>query len=388
MKQVENYIVKVVRTIDLIASEKWDVYANPHSELYNPFISHKFLNALEQSHSVGAQTGWVPNHFILADEADNELGYMPCYIKLHSRGEFVFDHGWANAYDGLGKQYYPKLQCAVPFTPVAVSKLLVKPGVSSEHYKKLLISGVVQFLEKSEISSLHLTFLSEQERDLLKDMGFLMRKDHQFHWTNQNYESFDAFLDSLSSRKRKAVRKERKEAQSHGLEIRCLTGGDLCKEYLDAFFNFYMDTSDRKWGIPYLNRDFFQRLNNDMKDNILLVLCFREGKAIAGALNFIGGDCLYGRYWGAIENYKCLHFEVCYYQAIEYAIQKGLKRVEAGAQGEHKLSRGYLPTTTYSAHYIDDDYMRSAIANFLEEEGQYVDMETEALSTKAPYAKI
>ncbi len=387
MTDNKEYAVQTITSIKDIPSEKWDAFANPDPNTYNPFISHSFLNALEISGSVGENTGWIPSHLSLYQEEDNPLGFMPCYIKLHSRGEFVFDHGWADAYERMGKHYYPKLQCSVPFTPVVTPKLLTADGPEKEYHQKLLMSGATQLLEQYEASSLHITFLNEPERHTLTNMGLLLRSDHQFHWENDNYKNFDDFLSTFASRKRKSVRKERKQALENGITVEWLTGSDLTEEHWDHFFRFYMETSDRKWGYPYLNREFFSILHETMKDDILLIMCKRGGKTIAGALNMIGGDCLYGRYWGAIEHHKFLHFETCYYQAIDFAIEKGLKRVEAGAQGGHKLARGYMPVTTWSAHYIADPYLRQAIAHYLENEREYVDKEGTALSSMAPYAK-
>ncbi len=381
------YSVQVKASIDEIDSAQWDALANPFADVYNPFISHAFLKSLEDARCVGIEEGWAPVHLALCDQDDVPIGFMPCYLKLHSQGEFVFDHGWAQASEQMGSRYYPKLQAAIPFTPVASPKLLVADGPDKEQYQRLLISGAVQLLEQYEASSLHLTFLNSSEKKLFDGMGLLSRTDHQFHWENNGYKTFDDFLETLASRKRKAIRKERREALAGGVEVKWVTGKDLTEAHWDSFFQFYMDTSASKWGRAYLNREFFSLLGERLCDDILLMICEREGKAIAGALNLIGGDCLYGRYWGAIEHHKFLHFETCYYQAIDYAIEKGLKRVEAGAQGQHKLARGYLPATTYSAHYIADPRLRQAIAYHLEDEREYVDKEGVALSSMAPYAK-
>ncbi len=387
MSEESAYSVHVKTRIDEIPAAQWDALANLPTHPYNPFITHAFLKSLEDAHCVGIEQGWAPVHLSLCDSNDQPLGFMPCYLKLHSQGEFVFDHGWANASEQIGKRYYPKLQAAIPFTPVVGPKLLVAEGPDKEQYQKLLISGALQLLEQYEASSLHLTFLNSSERTLLNDMGLLSRTDHQFHWENNQYKSFDDFLETLSSRKRKAVRKERREALSNDIEIKWITGDNLTEAHWDSFFQFYIDTSVNKWGRPYLNREFFSLIGERLADDILLIICEREGKAIAGALNLIGGDCLYGRYWGAIEHHKFLHFETCYYQAIDFAIEKGLQRVEAGAQGQHKLARGYLPATTYSAHYIADPRLRQAIAYHLEDEREYVDKEGAVLSSMAPYAK-
>ncbi|MGH1352145.1 MAG: GNAT family N-acetyltransferase [Methyloligellaceae bacterium] len=387
MNEEIAYSVHIKTAIEEIPAEKWDALANPSPETYNPFITHAFLKSLEDAGCVGIDEGWAPVHLALCDQNEEALGYMPCYLKLHSQGEFVFDHGWANASEQMGKRYYPKLQAAVPFTPVVGPKLLVAEGPEKEQYQKLLVSGALQLLEQYEASSLHMTFLNPSERKLLNDMGLLSRTDHQFHWQNNQYNTFDDFLETLSSRKRKGVRKERREAVSNNIDIKWVTGDEITEDHWDAFFQFYIDTSMGKWGRVYLNREFFSLIGERLADDILLILCEREGRTIAGALNLIGGDCLYGRYWGAIEHHKFLHFETCYYQAIDFAIEKGLKRVEAGAQGQHKLARGYMPATTYSAHYIADPRLRQAIAYHLEGEREYVDKEGAVLSSMAPYAK-
>lgn len=387
MTTERQFAIQTVTNIGDIPSDKWDSFANPDPATWNPFITHAFLEALEKSGSVGEETGWIPMHLSLYQEENKPLGFMPNYIKLHSQGEFVFDHGWADAYERTGRHYYPKLQCAVPFTPVVTPKLLTAEGPEKAYHQKLLISGAIQLLEQYEASSLHLTFLNGDERELLQDMGLLLRTDHQFHWENNDYADFEDFLSTFASRKRKAVRRERKQALENGITVEWLTGSDLTEDHWDDFFTFYMDTGSRKWGYPYLNRTFFSLLHETMKDHVLLIMCKRDGRTIAGALNMIGGNCLYGRYWGAIEHHRFLHFEVCYYQAIDFAIEKGLKRVEAGAQGDHKLARGYVPATTYSAHYIADLQMRAAIAHYLENEREYVDKEGAALSSMAPYAK-
>jgi len=353
----------------------------------NPFISHDFLLCLEQSDSVGGRTGWQPHHLIAETEDGTLLGAAPCYLKNHSRGEYVFDHGWADAYERAGGRYYPKLQVAVPFTPVTGPRLLARPGVEAEAVRGALADGLAEITRRSRLSSAHVSFLTEAEWRLLGGKGFLQRTDQQFHWDNPGYATFDDFLDALASRKRKAIRRERREAVAAGIEIRRLTGSDLTEEVWDAFFAFYMETGSRKWGRPYLTRTFFSLIGERMADRILLVMARRAGRWIAGAINFIGADTLYGRNWGAIEHHPFLHFEVCYYQAIEHAIVHRLARVEAGAQGEHKLARGYLPRTTYSAHYIADPGLRRAIADYLKRERAYVEAAGEALAAAAPFRK-
>ena len=381
-------VANVVSRIAEIEAEDWDACANPDPATHNPFLAHAFLKALEVSGCVGdKRTGWLPHHLVLNDGHGGIAGCVPCYVKLNSAGEYVFDYGWAEAYQRAGGAYYPKLQVAVPFTPVPGRRLLVRPGPDAERRQKLLAAAAVEVARRLGASSLHLTFLTEEEWRALGAQGFLQRTDQQFHWRNEGYAKFDDFLARLSSRKRKTVRKERAEALDRGVTIERITGADLREEHWDAFFAFYQDTGSRKWGHPYLNRRFFSLLGEAMADGCLLVMAKRDNRYIAGALNLIGGDCLYGRYWGAIEHHPCLHFEVCYYQAIDYAIEHGLARVEAGAQGEHKLARGYMPVTTYSAHWIANAAFRTAIANYLDSEREHVAETVEALAEFGPYRK-
>lgn len=381
-------IASIVASIADIPAASWDACANPDPATYNPFIAHAFLRALEESGCVGSpDTGWIPQHITIAD-ADGEIAACaPCYAKFNSSGEYVFDHSWASAYDRAGGSYYPKLQIAVPFTPVPGNRLLVRPGPDAEHHRRLLAAAAAQLAQRIGASSVHITFLTEPEWQLLGGDGYLQRTDQQFHWSNAGYASFDDFLGSLASRKRKALRKERAEALSDGLVIEHLSGADVEERHWDAFFEFYMDTGNRKWGHPYLNRRFFSLLGETMADRCLLVMARRGERYVAGALNLIGGDCLYGRYWGAIEHHPFLHFELCYYQAIDYAIAHKLARVEAGAQGEHKLARGYMPTPTYSAHYIVDPGFRQAVARYLEGERAAIAENIADLSAFAPYRK-
>jgi predicted N-acyltransferase len=352
----------------------------------NPFISHEFLSALEQSRSVEGRTGWQSNH-LLVEAAGELLGAAPCYLKSHSRGEYVFDHGWAEAFERAGGAYYPKLQVAVPFTPVTGPRFLVRPGPLAQTVHAALVQGLVEVTNRNRLSSAHATFLTESEWRDLGSRGFLQRTDQQFHWRNEGYGSFEDFLSALSSRKRKTVRRERKEALAPGIDIQWLTGSDLTESVWDAFFAFYTDTGSRKWGSPYLTREFFSLIGQSMADRIVLVMAKRNGRWIAGAINFLGADTIYGRNWGAIEHHPFLHFEVCYYQAIDYAIANKLKVVEAGAQGEHKLARGYLPVTTYSAHYIANPGLRRAIGDYLRRERAYVEAAGEELAAAAPFRK-
>jgi uncharacterized protein len=387
MAHQETAVVKVLPSIAEVDPATWDACANPDPAKLNPFITHSFLAALEAARTVGGRSGWLPQHLVLEDGAGGVAACMPCYAKTHSQGEYVFDQGWAEAYHRAGGSYYPKLQAAVPFTPVPGRRLLVRPGLDSDRHEQLLAAAAIELTKRLRASSLHLTFLTEGEWCRLAHLGFLQRTDQQFHWQNQDYRTFDDFLGQLASRKRKAVRKERAQALSAGLSVEWVRGRDISEAHWDAFFGFYMDTGSRKWGRPYLNRVFFSLLHQAMADRCLLVLAKRSGRYIAGALNLIGGNCLYGRYWGAIEHHPCLHFEICYYQAIEFAIRHGLKRVEAGAQGEHKLARGYLPTPSYSLHWIKDPGFRKAVARYLDEERSYVAAQREALTEYGPYRK-
>ena len=393
------------RAWNMCAGEAVEIAAQPKSELKstagdnlcptlstrgsapNPFVSHEFLSSLEASRSVGGRTGWQPRH-LLAEDATGELvGVVPCYVKMHSRGEYVFDHSWAEAFERAGGSYYPKLQVAVPFTPVTGPRLLARAGLETEAVRRALADALVEITTASELSSAHVTFLTKDEWQTLDERNFLRRTDQQFHWENADYNSFDDFLAALASRKRKTIRRERKEALSAGIDVCWLTGSDLTESIWDAFFAFYMETGSRKWGRPYLTREFFSVAGEKMRDRILLVMARRAGRWIAGAINFIGADTLYGRNWGAIEHHPFLHFELCYYQAIEYAIAHRLRWVEAGAQGEHKLARGYLPHTTYSAHFIANPDLRRAIADYLARERVYVRAAAEELAAAAPFRK-
>lgn len=386
MGDAEKMIVKVVPRIDLIASADWDSCANPDPTAHNPFLSHAFLNALEQAGTVGEGAGWVPQHLVLEGPDGAVVGVVPLYAKSHSQGEFVFDHGWADALHRVGGQYYPKLQCAVPFTPVAGRRFLARPGPAQADTERLLAHATIAVADRIGASSVHVTFPTEEEWTRFGADGFLQRTGQQFHWRNDGYETFDDFLATLSSRKRKAIRKERAEAQA-AVEILSVTGSEITEAHWDAFFAFYVDTGSRKWGRPYLNRRFFSLLGEAMAERCLLFFARREGKLVAGALNLIGGNCLYGRYWGALEHHPFLHFELCYHQAIDYAIAHKLPRVEAGAQGEHKLARGYLPETTYSLHWLADPRLEAAVARFLAEERDDVAEVNALLRAHGPFKK-
>jgi len=374
-------------TVKLTHEDNSPQHLSTRGQPSNPFITHDFLSSLEASNSVGGRSGWQPRHMLAEDGSGALLGCAACYVKSHSRGEYVFDHGWAEAFERAGGDYYPKLQVAVPFTPVTGPRLLARPGPLAQAVRGGLAEALTEITQSNDLSSAHVTFLTEPEWRLLGARGFLQRTDQQFHWENAGYATFDDFLGQLSSRKRKTIRRERKEALPPGIEVRWLTGSDLTEEVWDAFFAFYMETGSRKWGRPYLTREFFSIVGEKMADRILLVMAKRAGRWIAGAINFLGSDTIYGRNWGAIEHHPFLHFELCYYQAIDYAIAHKLARVEAGAQGEHKLARGYMPKTTYSAHFIANPALRRAIAEYLSRERAYVQAAAEELAAAAPFRK-
>ena len=386
MTSPDQLTAKIIHQIDEVEPAVWDACANPGGGVPdNPFLSHAFLHALEQSGSVTPRTGWAPHHLILESSAGEVLGCAPLYLKSHSQGEYVFDHGWADAFERAGGSYYPKLQSSIPFTPATGRRLLAKPGPLSELIEDHLLAAILELSRRSNISSVHFTFLTQTQWTRLGSHGLLCRTDQQFHWQNHKYGNFDDFLESLASRKRKNLKKERARAIEHDIDIEWATGSDLTEAHWDAFYTFYMDTGARKWGSPYLTREFFSLINETLADKTLLILAKRAGRYIAGALNFIGSDTLYGRNWGAIEDHPFLHFECCYYQAIDFAIQNGLTFVEAGAQGAHKLARGYLPTKTYSAHYIDNPSFREAVESFLEQERRYIDDDIEMLAKRSPF---
>ena len=387
MDDTPNCVIHVHDGISAIPPKDWDACANPDPARRNPFLSHAFLLALEESGCATGRTGWLPQHLAIQRPDGTLAGTMPLYLKTHSRGEYVFDYGWADAFERAGGQYYPKLQAAVPFTPVTGRRLLVRDAPDRDAIEAALMSGARELVRLHEASSLHVTFLTGEEWQRHGGAPLLRRTDRQFHWINQGFSSFDDFLGALASRKRKALKKERREAVAAGITIEHLTGSDITEAHWDAFFSFYRDTGSRKWGSPYLNRRFFSMMGQTMADEILLVMCRRAGKMIAGALNVIGGDTLYGRYWGALENHPFLHFETCYYQAIDFAIAHGLARVEAGAQGDHKLARGYVPQITYSLHYLAHPGLRRAVAQFLDQERAAVEEEARYLAEQAPFKK-
>ncbi|HXI87621.1 MAG TPA: GNAT family N-acetyltransferase [Parvularculaceae bacterium] len=378
----DTVLARTVSSIRDIGRSAWDACANADRTTYHPFASYDFLCALEESGSVDPSTGWGVFHLVLK-EGGRISGVAPLYLKSHSQGEYVFDHHWADAYMRAGGRYYPKLLSATPFTPVPGPRLLAAGAAQ----KRALGAAFIEAAKKTAASSIHVNFLPEDEDRILQDLGFLPRRGVQYHWFNRGYESFDDFLAALASRKRKAIRRERKTIAESGLVIRHITGADISEAHWDAFWTFYQDTGSRKWGRPYLTRRFFSLVGERMADKILLIIAERAGKPIAGALNFIGGDALYGRYWGCREDYPFLHFELCYHQAIDYAIAMKLARVEAGAQGEHKIARGYEPVETRSAHWIADPGLRAAIARYLDAERTQNAEEIEMLGDFAPFRK-
>ena len=370
-----------------IDASAWDQIANPDPAKYDPFVSHAFLSALEASGSITPETGWLPRHLLLRDPKGGLTAAMPCYLKSHSMGEFVFDHGWADAYERAGRDYYPKLLSAVPVTPVPGRRFLIGAGGDAAQLQDALTQGAIELTRRMKASSLHITFIEPEQAARTATHGLLQRTGIQYHFTNSGFATFDNFLTTLASRKRKTLKRERRDALADGISIEWLTGADITQGHWDAFFAFYMDTGGRKWGSPYLNRRFFSLLGEAMADRCLLVMAKRAGRYIAGALNMIGAEALHGRYWGCIEHHPFLHFEVCYYQAIDFAIARKLARVEAGAGGEHKLVRGYEPMTTHSAHWIADPRFRKAIADYLSREREHVERQGEAMAEMTPFRK-
>ncbi len=379
--------LRTVETLAGIDDAQWDACALAPGSAGSPFLSHRFLKALEDSKSVGRRTGWQPQ-YLLAESADGTLlGAVPLYVKNHSQGEYIFDHGWAQAFERAGGRYYPKLQAAIPFTPVPGPRLFARPGPLEGAVKDALIDMMAEMAKDNGISSVHATFCTQDEWKRFGERGWSLRLGQQYHWSNEGYKTFDDFLAALSSRKRKAIRKERQSVVKEGLTVRALSGSDIKSEHWDAFFAFYMDTGGRKWGTPYLTRSFFEILGATMADKVVLILAEADGRPVGGALNLKGDDTLYGRYWGCLESHAFLHFEACYYQAIDYAIAHGLQRVEAGAQGDHKIQRGYLPVPTYSAHWIVDASFRRAIDDYLKRERPAVEQEIEGLMQFSPFRK-
>ncbi len=372
--------LRVVESIGAIDAARWDACAGAA----NPFVSHAFLLALEESGCVGGRTGWLPRHVVAQDAAGEVLACAPLYLKSHSQGEYVFDHGWAEAWERAGGRYYPKLLCASPFSPVPGPRLLLRDPADAR-LRAALARGLVGLADQAGVSSLHATFCTPADAEAFRAAGMLLRTGFQFHWENRGYAGFEGFLAALSHSKRKAIRKERREVAASGVELATLCGDELQPSHWDAFFDFYMSTADRKWGRPYLNRAFFERLHEAMRGRVALVMARHDGDWVAGALNLVGADTLYGRNWGATSAFKHLHFEACYYQAIEFAIARGLARVEAGAQGEHKLQRGYLPARTFSAHWIRDEGFRAAVDDFLGRETRAIDAAIAELASHSPF---
>ncbi|MBT3141127.1 GNAT family N-acetyltransferase [Phaeobacter gallaeciensis] len=381
--------IQVIGSLAQIAAKEWDACACPEAadggRPLDPFTTHRFLLALEQSGSVGRGTGWQPQY--LTAYLDGMLiGIAPMYAKSNSQGEYIFDHNWAHAYERAGGRYYPKLQVAVPFTPATGRRFLVRPGYEGIG-QSALVQGAVQLATDNQVSSLHITFCTEEEANIGTQLGLMPRTTQQFHWLNDGYADFDGFLGALSSRKRKNIRKERAQANAFGGTVESFSGDTLKPEHWDAFWTFYQDTGARKWGSPYLTRAFFDIAHEVMADDMVMMLAERDGHYVAGALNFVGRETLFGRYWGCIEHHPYLHFELCYYRAIDLAIAEGLQRVEAGAQGEHKLARGYLPTQTHSLHWVGDSGFADAIGRYLQAEREAVNQEIELLTDYGPFKR-
>ncbi|MGQ0567044.1 MAG: GNAT family N-acetyltransferase [Gemmobacter sp.] len=373
------------RLADIPAAD-WDALACPEpGRPHDPFTTHRFLSALESSGSVGTGTGWSPRHIVVRQDGQL-IAAAPMYAKSHSQGEYIFDHSWAHAYERAGGRYYPKLQIAVPFTPATGRRFLCAPGREATG-RAAIAAAAVQVASQGRMSSVHVTFCTEDEAAAGDALGLMVRTTQQFHWMNCDYATYDDFLATLASRKRKALRREREQAQGFGGTILALTGDDLRPHHWDAFWRFYQDTGSRKWGSPYLTRAFFDAVQERMRDDVLLVLAERDGRPVAGALNFIGREALYGRYWGCTEHHPFLHFELCYHQAIDWAIANGLQRVEAGAQGEHKLARGYLPVATHSLHWMADPGLARAVGQYLQQERRAVGEEIEVLTAYGPFRR-
>ena len=389
----KNVKVEFIKDINLIEKEQWDLCACPESfkgeKIIDPFTTYNFISALENSGSVGKGTGWHSCHLVVKIEKEI-IAVMPLYLKGHSQGEYIFDHNWAQAYNNFGGNYYPKIQSAVPFTPATGRRFLTKKGFEKQG-RDALERGIINLALTNKLSSAHITFCTSFEAKKVSDNNFLKRKTLQYHWENKGFSNFEDFLNSLSSRKRKTIKKERKIATSLFKDndgIFSFTGSQLRDKHWDSFWKFYQDTGNRKWGIPYLTRDFFQIINECMPENILLFLAIENNTPIAGALNFIGADTLYGRYWGCSKYHSCLHYELCYYQAIDYALKNRIKKVEAGAQGEHKISRGYLPSFVYSLHWFSNKSFASAISEYLDKEEKVINQEYDILMKTSPYKQL
>ncbi|MGI9353898.1 MAG: GNAT family N-acetyltransferase [Rhizobiaceae bacterium] len=394
--EAEEVTIRVVESATDVDAVAWNRLANPvfgptTDYDYNPFLSHAFFDALEKSDSASREEGWLAQHLVMQAQIGSKrevIGVLPCYLKNHSQGEYVFDHGWADAYERAGGSYYPKLQATVPFTPATGRRLFVGEVPDADKRRLMLAGGLQEICDRLGVSSAHITFMSEHEWDLLGEQSFLKRTDQQFHWLNDGYADFDEFLAALSSRKRKNIRKERAAALAdNGITIEWLTGNDLTEDIWDIFYRFYMDTGSRKWGRPYLTREFYSMIGEALADDIVLVMAKRNHSYVAGAINFVGSHRLFGRHWGCVEDHPFLHFEVCYYNAIDYAIAHKLERVEAGAQGPHKLARGYMPQITHSAHFLPNPSFRRAVEDYLEHERHAVERESEAIARHGPFRK-
>ncbi len=377
--------VKVVPRINEIPAASWDACTVPDAQDTNPFVCHAFLDALEESGAVSPETGWLPQHLVVEGDAGEIVGAAPMYLKNHSMGEYVFDYGWADAYERAGGRYYPKLQVSVPFSPVTGPRLLARPGPEESTTRVAIAAAMMKLTDREQISSLHVTFPLEDEARILERAGFLIRSGHQFHWKNREYDSFDAFLATLTSRKRKSIRKERREVAESGIVIRKLSGTEITDANWDDFYHFYTDTYDRKWGRPYLTREFFDIISKTMPDSLVLMLAEIDGRSIGGAMNLKGSGTLFGRNWGCIADHRFLHFETCYYSAMEYAIENGLQRVEAGTRGPQKLQRGYEPVETCSAHWIPNPGFRDAVERFLKEERREEEHYINRMGEALPY---
>ena len=389
----KNVKVEFINDINLIEKKQWDLCACPEAfkgeKIIDPFTTYNFISALENSGSVGKGTGWHSCHLVVKIEKEI-IAVMPLYLKGHSQGEYIFDHNWAQAYNNFGGNYYPKIQSAVPFTPATGRRFLTKKGFEKQG-RDALERGIINLALNNKLSSAHITFCTSFEAKKVSDNNFMKRKTLQYHWENKGFSNFEDFLNSLSSRKRKTIKKERKIATSLFKDndgIFSFTGSQLRDKHWDSFWKFYQDTGNRKWGIPYLTRDFFQIINECMPENILLFLAIENNTPIAGALNFIGADTLYGRYWGCSKYHSCLHYELCYYQAIDYALKNRIKKVEAGAQGEHKISRGYLPSFVYSLHWFSNKSFASAISEYLDKEEKVINQEYDILMKTSPYKQL
>lgn len=372
---------RIVENIADIPADTWGKLAGDD----NPFVSHQFLHALEETGCATNEAGWLPQHIVVEETNGNIVAAAPMYLKSHSQGEYVFDHGWAHAWERAGGRYYPKMQVAAPFSPVSGPRLLTGTGPDSDDARLTLLRALETVCKKLEVSSVHVTFCTEREHQIMGIADWIPRVGRQFHWHNRDYKTFDDFLGALTSRKRKMIRKERRQVSDQGIRVRPLTGDEIKPEHWDAFYQFYVDTYDRKWGSPYLTREFFEAAQARLGHKIVLVMADMDGLPVAGALNLRGSNALYGRNWGCLGDFRFLHFEACYYQAIEYAIDNGLSTVEAGTQGPHKIQRGYEPVQTYSGHYIPNESFRDAVAQFCRDEEREVDWEMESYADHLPY---